>query len=104
MSKQIADIVPWSKKTKPTLDELKGILKAEGLECELYSDPPGMKYGRHKHDFDDFVMIVSGKMKLGTDAGVWTLNPGDRIDLPAHTFHWAEILGKEEVRYLSAAK
>ena len=104
MSKQIVDIVPWSKKTKPTLDELKRMLNTEGHECELYSDPAGMKYGRHKHDFNDFVVIVSGNMKLGTDTGVWTMNPGDRIDLPAHTFHWAEVLGKEEVQYLSAAK
>lgn len=104
MSRQIVDITPWNKKTKPTLDELQKILKAEGRECEIYSDSPGMKYGRHKHDFEDFVVIVSGKMTLGTDTGAWTMNPGDRIDLPAHTFHWAEVVGKEEVKYLSAAK
>lgn len=98
------DIVPWSKPTKPTLEELKAILKKEGLRCELYSDPPRMKYGRHKHDFDDFVIIVSGKMKIGTDAGVWVMNPGDRLDLPANTIHWAEVVGTSEVKYLSAAK
>ena len=104
MSKQIADIVLWSKNTRPTLDELKAMLRKEGLQCELYSDPPGMKYGRHKHDFNDFVVIVSGKMKLGADSGVWVMKPGDRVDLPAHTMHWAEVVGKEEVKYLSAAK
>jgi quercetin dioxygenase-like cupin family protein len=104
LSKQIVDIVPWSKNTKPTLDELKVMLKKERLQCELYSDPPGMKYGRHKHDFDDFVVIVSGQMKLGTTTGVWVMKPGDRVDLPAHTMHWAEVVGKEEVKYLSAAK
>ena len=103
MPRQIIDIVPWNKKTKPTLQELKTMLKAEGHECELYSDPAGTKYGRHQHDFDDFVVIVAGKMKLGTDNGVWVMNPGDRIDLPAHTIHWAEIIGKEDVKYLSAA-
>ena len=104
MPKQIADITLWSKNTKPTLDELKAVLRKEGLQSELYSDPPGMKYGRHKHDFDDFVVIVSGKMKLGADTGVWVMKPGDRVDLPAHTMHWAEVVGKEEVKYLSAAK
>ncbi len=104
MSKQIVDIIPWGKKTKPTLQELKSMLKGQGLESELYSDKAGTKYGRHQHDFDDFVVIVSGKMKLGTDSGVWLMNPGDRIDLPAHTVHWAEVIGKEEVKYLSAAK
>jgi quercetin dioxygenase-like cupin family protein len=104
LSKQIADIVPWSKSTKPTLEELKAMLRKEGLQCELYSDPPGMKYGRHKHDFDDFVVIVSGKMKLAADTGMWIMKPGDRVNLPAHTTHWAEVVGKEEVKYLSAAK
>ncbi|MEK9136810.1 MAG: cupin domain-containing protein [Bacteroidota bacterium] len=104
LSKPITDIIPWNKKTKPTLEELKRILKAGGQECDLYSDPPGMKYGRHRHDFDDFVVIVSGKMKIGTDTGTWVLKPGDRLDLPANTIHWAEVMGKEEVKYLSAAK
>ncbi len=104
MSKQIIDIVPWGKKSKPTLDELKVILQNEGLQCELYSDPPRMKYGRHKHDFDDFIVIVAGRMKVGTDAGTWIMNPGDRLDLPANTVHWAEVVGKEDVKYLSAAK
>lgn len=104
LSKQTVDIIPWNKKSKPTLQELKAMLKSQGLPCDLYSDPPGTKYGRHMHDFDDFVMIVSGRMKLGTDKGVWVLNPGDRIDLPANTGHWAEVIGKEEVKYLSAAK
>jgi quercetin dioxygenase-like cupin family protein len=104
LSKQIIDIVPWGKKTKPTLGELKGMLNAERLQCELYSDPPGMKYGRHKHDFDDFLVIVSGRMKIGTGDGTWVMNPGDRLDLPRNTAHWAEVVGKEEVKYLSAAK
>ena len=55
-------------------------------------------------DFDDFVVIVSGAMKIGTDEHEWTLKPGDRLDIPANTHHRAEVLGKEDVRYLSAAK
>lgn len=96
------DVVRWPKSSKPTEAELRAMLKKEGLEAEIYADRPGTKYGRHKHDFNDFVVIVSGKMLLATDAHEWTLKPGDRIDLPANTFHRAEMLGKEEVRYLSA--
>ena len=98
------DVVRWTKSKKPELKELKEMLAKEGLESELYSDPPGMKYGRHKHDFDDFIVIVTGKMMLSTDIAEWTLKPGDRLDLPANTFHRAEMVGKEEVKYLSAAK
>jgi quercetin dioxygenase-like cupin family protein len=98
------DIAPWGKSKKPGLEELTAMLKQEGLESELYSDRPGTKYGRHKHDFDDFVVIVSGKMKISTDEHEWLLKPGDRLDIPANTPHRAEVIGKEEVRFLSAAK
>jgi len=100
----MVDAVKWNKTKKPTLEELRGLLATEGLECELYSDAPGTKYGRHKHPFDDFVVIVSGKMRIWTDEHEWTMKPGDRLNLPANTTHWAEVVGKEEVRYLSAAK
>jgi hypothetical protein len=32
------------------------------------------------------------------------MKPGDRLDLPQNTMHAAEVVGKEDVRYLSAAK
>lgn len=98
------DVVRWPRPKKPTLDELKQMLKSEGLESELYSDRPGVKYGRHKHDFDDFVVIVEGVMKIATAEHEWTLHPGDRLDIPANTHHRAEVLGKVDVKYLSAAK
>ncbi len=98
------DVVRWDKPKKPTMEDLTARLKREGLSYGLFSDPPGTKYGRHKHDFDDFIVIVSGKMKLGIDGHEWLLKPGDRLDLPANTPHWAETVGKEEVRYLSSEK
>lgn len=98
------DVVRWTKPKKPTLADLQKMLEAQGLEFELYSDRPGTKYGRHKHPFNDFIVIVTGKMKLITDTQTWVMKPGDRIDLPANTSHAAEILGREEVQYLSAAK
>jgi len=98
------DVVRWTKSKKPTLEELEKQLAQMGREAELYSDLPGTKYGRHKHPFEDFIVIVSGKMKIITDNGEWMLKPGDRLDLPANTIHAAAMIGKDEVRYLSAAK
>jgi quercetin dioxygenase-like cupin family protein len=98
------DVIRWNKPKKPTLDELQMMLTAEGLEHEMYSDSPGTKYGRHKHSFDDFIVIVAGKMRIATDTQDWLMKPGDRLDLPANTAHSAEVVGREEVQYLSAAK
>jgi mannose-6-phosphate isomerase-like protein (cupin superfamily) len=100
----MVEFVRYTKSKKPTLEELQGQLQREGLPFEMYSDPPGVKYGRHKHDFDDFIVIVSGKMKILTDTEEWVMKPGDRINLPARTSHSAEVVGKEPVSYLSAAK
>ena len=98
------DLAPWKKPKKPTLDELKKMLEREGLAYELLAEEPGVKFGRHKHDFDDFVIIVTGKMKIGIEGHEWIMKPGDRLDLPANTPHWAEVVGKEAVQYLTAAK
>lgn len=98
------DVVRWNKPKKPTLEVLQAMLRNEGLDFELYADRPGTKYGRHKHPFEDFIVIVSGKMKLITAANEWIMKPGDRITLPPNTFHSAEMVGNEEVQYLSAAK
>lgn len=98
------DVVRWGKPKKPTIKELEAGLRNEGLSFGLFTDPAGAKYGRHKHDFDDFIVIVSGKMKLGIDSHEWILKPGDRIDIPANTPHWAHMMGKEEVRYFSTDK
>jgi hypothetical protein len=43
-------------------------------------------------------------MKIITDMNEWMLKPGDRLDLLPNTFHSAEMVGKDEVQYLSAAK
>ena len=98
------EIVRWNKSKKPTLAELQRMLDAQGLQYELYSDRPGTKYGRHRHPFDDFIVIVTGKMKLIIGAQEWLMKPGDRLDLPANTFHSAEMIGKDEEQYLAAAK
>jgi quercetin dioxygenase-like cupin family protein len=98
------DAVRWTKPKKPTMDELDARLRKDGVPFGLFTDPPRTKYGRHKHDFDDFIVILSGRMKLGIDSHEWILKPGDRIDIPANTPHWAEMLGKEEVKYFSAEK
>ncbi len=98
------DLVRLVEPGKASMRNLTEMLRREGLESELIVDPPGTRYGRHKHEFDDFVVVVSGMMKLYTERQAWVMKPGDRLNIPARTLHWSEVLGKEEVRYLSAAK
>ena len=98
------DIVRLSEPGKTNARQLTEILRREGTESEMCVDPPGTRYGRHKHDFDDFVVMVSGTLKVFTERQTWVMKPGDRLNIPAFTLHWSEVVGKEEVRYLSAAR
>ena len=95
------DVVRLVEPRKATLEGLRSHMEREGRSCEVVTDAPGTRYGMHKHAFDDFVVIVSGKMKLGTDTQTWLLEPGDRIDIPANAAHWAEVVGKKPVCYLT---
>jgi quercetin dioxygenase-like cupin family protein len=97
------DIVRLMEPKKATARNLAEVLRREGLETEMNTDPPGTRYGRHKHEFDDFVVVVSGTLKLYTEKAAWILKPGDRLNIPANTLHWSEVVGREEVKYLSSA-
>ena len=96
------DVIRWEEKGKPTLEGLTQRLEAKGLRSELFSDPPGTKYGRHAHEWNDFVVIVSGQMTIGIGDEFWVMKPGDRLDIPKNTFHWAKVTGRKDVVYLSA--
>ncbi len=100
---RILDVVRMADPKKASLETLQAMMEGAGFACEVVTDPPGTRYGMHKHYFDDFVVIVSGSMKLGTESQTWVLGPGDRIDIPANQSHWAEVLGKKPVCYLTSA-
>ena len=44
------------------------------------------------------------KMRYGVNNEEFVLGPGDRLDLPAGTIHWARVEGDEPVVYLCASK
>lgn len=100
---RIMDVVRMMEPRKATLEQLRSAMEREGHHCETVTDTPGTRYEMHRHPFDDFVVIVSGKMKLGTPEQTWLMEPGSRIDIPANTSHWAEVVGKKPVCYLTSA-
>ncbi len=48
--------------------------------------------------------MVSGEITFVVGDEKWVLGPGDRLDLPANTSHWAETSGESKIRMLSASK
>ncbi|MCS7228999.1 MAG: cupin domain-containing protein [Candidatus Kryptonium sp.] len=97
-------ITRWDKQNKPTVEELEKILISEGTRPHIWTDEPGTYYGNHSHPFDEIRWVVSGKMRYGVGNEEFVLGPGDRLDLPAGTVHWAKVEGDEPVVYLCASK
>ena len=80
-------------------------LKEDGLDYYRWSDNPRATYSWHTHPHAEVRWVVSGSIKMGLRGGKEiVLNPGDRLDLPANTEHWAEVVSNVPVVYLCASK
>tara|TARA_Y100000031_G_C8187299_1_gene369605 strand:+ start:347 stop:658 length:312 start_codon:yes stop_codon:yes gene_type:complete len=95
----------WDKDSPPTVRELENVLRREGLGFYRWSDNPGVSYPWHTHPHPEVRWIISGSIKMGLrDGKEIVLNPGDRLDLPANTEHWAKVVSRTPVVYLCASR
>ena len=97
-------ITKWTKAEKPDIEKLKEELTKQGLKPYVWSDEPGTYYGNHYHEYDEIRWLVSGRMKYGVGDKVFVLEPGDKLELPAKTTHWAEVIGDEPAVYICASR
>ena len=95
----------WNKETLPSLEALRSALTGEGLNVLEWTDPAGTVYPVHSHDYAEVRVVVRGLLRVGLpETGEeLTLGPGDRLDLPANSPHWADVSGQGPVIYLSAS-
>lgn len=93
----------WEGAILPTRNELEKRLKSENLNATSWSNGPGDRYSTHVHDFDKVIYVVEGEItfELPETGGEFSLRPGDRLDLPAHTPH-AAVVGSAGVLCLEA--
>jgi len=63
----------------------------EGLDPGAWSNGPGDQYASHDHVYDKVIVVASGSITFGLDAGPVQLAPGDRLELPADTAHDASV-------------
>jgi quercetin dioxygenase-like cupin family protein len=85
------------------MNDLEGVLAAEGLAASRWSNAPGDRYDAHAHPFDKVLVCASGSIVFGLpDLGdSVALEAGDRVDLPAGTRHDA-VVGSGGVTCLEA--
>ncbi len=99
-------LIRWNQTTAPSIETLRGALIGEGFRISEWSDPAGTIYPAHAHEYPEARVVVRGYLRVGLpESGEeFVLGPGDRLDLPANTPHWADVNTNGPVVYLSAAK
>lgn len=58
---------------------------------------PGMELKPHSHNFDQIVLIVSGRAIYHVDSEANEMGPGSVLLVPAEAEHYIEPLGNEPV-------
>jgi quercetin dioxygenase-like cupin family protein len=91
--------VVWTGGTPATEPELRAHLAADGFEAHLWSDEPRAYYAPHSHERDERLWMLGGEMTFEVAGRSYRLGPGDRLELPAGTFH-AATAGAAGATYL----
>lgn len=77
----------WQATTSPHLEQLKLILKAEGLDPKVETFVKNQKIVEKRHPFSEVRYVVEGELFLNVAGTQLLLRAGDRIDIPSHTKH-----------------
>jgi len=67
------------------------VFTEERLRARIWANAPGVWYARHRHETEKVLVCVRGSITFHTDSGDLVLGPGDRLDLPAGTWHAATV-------------
>lgn len=98
-------VTRWPLGAPPTEEALRRLYAAEGLTPYAWSNAPGDVYAAHTHATHKVLYCLRGSITFGLpDSGSQiTLNPGDRLDLPAGVVHDGKV-GPRGVVCLEAHK
>lgn len=86
-------ITPWEAGEVPTEVALGQFLKEEGLSYQPWSNGPHDLYPPHVHTYNKIIYVLRGSITfiLPEEDQIITLNPGDRLELPAKIVHSAVV-------------
>lgn len=98
-------VTPWPDPVSPTEFKLRKLCVDEGLSPYQWSNGPHDVYSAHTHSYDKVIYVVHGSITFGLPKlkQEFTMQAGDRLDLPAGTVHNATV-GADGVVCLEAHK
>lgn len=76
----------WSEQ-HTDVDALKQQLQSEGFSAYEWSGRPGGAYLDYIHTQDEVVCVLSGTADVKVAEATGTVEAGDRMDVPANTYH-----------------
>lgn len=86
-------VTPWTGSAPPNESTLWRMMAKERLNPYSWTNAPFDAYAAHSHCYDKVIYVVHGSITFGLpDLGKqWTLQAGDRLDLPAGVVHEAYV-------------
>jgi len=81
-----------------------GVLEAEGFEVAVYAYRAGTTFPAHEHPNEKCDGVLEGVLRISVGDAVYDLGTGDRLYLPAHTRHSAEVVGGKTVVSLDGTR
>lgn len=86
-------VTHWESATPPSPELLMEIMERQKLEPYTWSNRPNDSYSAHKHDYEKVIYVVSGSITFNLPIlkKQIPLQKGDRLDLPAHVVHSAQV-------------
>ena len=83
---------------------LKQQLQSEGFNAYEWSGRPGGAYLDYIHTQDEVVCVLSGRadVKVADEQG--TVESGDRMDVPANTYHSITVTSEEPLVVLTGMR
>ena len=93
----------WSEEHSDA-EALKQQLQSEGFDAYQWTGRPGGAYLDYIHTQDEVVCVLSGTadVKVADERG--TVEPGDRMDVPANTYHSITVTGGEPLVVLTGMR
>ena len=93
----------WSEKHADA-DALKQQLQSEGFNAYEWSGRPGGAYLDYIHTQDEVVCVLSGTADVKVADAHGSIEAGDRVDVPANTYHSITVTSKEPLVVLTGMR